>query len=111
MSPLTNRFTYSLFTPSGCPAFGVHRTLEYRVPSDGLVEFIPNLIKVRNKIVHKGFHERSTDNKSLSTYLSAAEELLRRIFLSLLDYEGDYHTYFGIVDFRPFKKLPANVTR
>jgi hypothetical protein len=84
--------------------------MEYRVPLDGLVEFIPDLIEARNKIVHKGLHERSTDQKSLSTYLSAAEELLTRVFLSLLDYEGDYQTYFGTVDFRPFKRLPVNVT-
>ena len=79
---------------------------EYRVPLDGLGEFIPDLIKVRNIIVHRGLHTPSTEQKSLGTYLSAAEELLRRIFLSLLDYDGTYQTYFETVDFRPFHRLP-----
>jgi len=80
--------------------------IEYRVPLNGLAEFIPSLIEVRNRIVHKGLHEQSNDQKSLSTYLSAAEELLRRIFLSLLDYEGSYESYFETVDSKPFKRLP-----
>ena len=29
MSPITNR-TYSLSTPSGCPAFGVHRRIYFQ---------------------------------------------------------------------------------
>lgn len=80
---------------------------DYRVPLDGLIEYLPDLIKVRNKIVHSGLHKPSNDQKSLGTYLSAAEELLRRIFLSLLDYDGTYQTYFETVDFRPFKRLSS----
>jgi len=80
---------------------------EYRVPLDGLTEFIADLIRVRNKIVHKGLHEQSIDQRSLSTYLSVAEELLRRVFLSLLEYEGNYQTYFETIDSKSFKRLPS----
>jgi hypothetical protein len=82
---------------------------EYRVPLDGLMEFIPDLIKVRNKIVHRGLHSASNEQRSLGTYLSAAEELLRRIFLSLLDFDGSYQTYFKTVEFRRFSRLPIEV--
>lgn len=83
---------------------------EYRVPMDGLNEFIPDLIKVRNEIVHRGLHVPSSEQDSLNEYVSAAEELLRRIFLSLLDYDGTYQTYFEVVQDRPFHRLPLKST-
>lgn len=79
---------------------------EYRVPLDGLTAFIPELIDVRNKIIHQGLHKQSAEQDSLSMYVAAAEELLRRIFLSLLDYEGFYETYFETVDSKEFRRLP-----
>ena len=81
---------------------------EYLVPLNGLNEYLPDLIKVRNKIVHSGIHKPSNGQMSLDTYLSAAEELLRRIFLSLLDYDGNYNTYFETIDDIPFKRLQPN---
>jgi hypothetical protein len=77
---------------------------EYCVPLDGLNDFIPDLINVRNDIIHRGLHNKSTNQKSLSIYLLVAEELLRRIFLALLNYEGKYNTYFMKNDYVLFKK-------
>lgn len=78
----------------------------YRVPLDGLNEVLPELIKIRNQIVHRGFHEQSSEQKSLRKYLSALEELLKRIFLSLLDFRGQRRTFFNEIEFKDFERLP-----
>ena len=80
----------------------------YRVPLNGLNDFLPELIKIRNQIVHRGFHEQSSDQKSLGKYLSALEELLKRIFLSLLDFRGQRRTFFNEIEFKDFERLPLN---
>ena len=77
---------------------------DYRVPLDGLDEYIPRLITVRNDIVHRGIHESLQEQESLSDFVSAAEELIRRIFLSLFAYDGTYRTYFKEVSDCTFKR-------
>ena len=80
---------------------------QYLVPLEGLDGLIRDLVNVRNDIIHRGLHEGSAYQKSLTMYLSAAEELVRRIFLALLDYNGNYQTYFAVAESVPFVRLSS----
>jgi len=88
---------------------------KYRVPLDGLEDFIqkknkkqdktvPDLISIRNDIVHSGLHKFEDNEGALGQCVAAAEELLRRIFFSFLEYEGNYKTYFKTVEDRTFRR-------
>ena len=69
----------------------------YRVPLDGLTEWIGNLIRVRNNIVHRGLHDPRGKDIELAEHVAAAEELVRRIVFALLGFQGRYQTWFGRV--------------
>ncbi len=67
----------------------------YHVPLAGIsLDQIAAAISVRNKIVHRGrYAPGSLDGASLLQNLAILRELLKRIFLSMLEYEGTYCTF------------------
>lgn len=67
----------------------------YQVPLRDLVGEIPKLIQLRNDIVHIGHRPRSPDNPGLAHYNSVLRELLTRIFLTHLEYEGQYQSFLS----------------
>lgn len=78
----------------------------YGVPHSDLFAMIPKVVKARNEIVHRGVARSENLKDSLRDCVSAAEELLTRIFLTLLKYDGVYTTYFRAVEDRAF---PGNL--
>lgn len=81
---------------------------DYHVPLDGLSELIGPLITTRNNIVHRGLHERGDDGTALSQRVAEAEELLRRIVLALLGFQGRYTTWLDKVEDRDFRPKTSN---
>jgi hypothetical protein len=82
----------------------------YRVPLTGISqEQISAAISVRNKIVHRGrFQPAAPGDPSLLHNLSTLRELLKRIFLSMLNYEGKYYSYLGSHKWADFPPSSAN---
>lgn len=64
----------------------------YGVPFVGLDGVLPELIKLRNSIVHEGVARKRFQPK-LQQHVNAIRELLTRIFLTLLRYSGRYYSY------------------
>lgn len=82
----------------------------YGVPLDGLEEHLDRMVRVRNDVVHRGFHAPSKGDASLRFYESVLRELLKRIFLQLLGYNGQYCTWFTkqtFAEFQPGKARPV----
>lgn len=69
----------------------------YAVPLDGLETEVDQLISIRNDIVHRGMAGTPGDDLRLADHLAAAQELFRRIFLSLVGYTGTYTSYLGSI--------------
>ncbi|UYV11761.1 MAG: hypothetical protein NCW75_10675 [Phycisphaera sp.] len=69
----------------------------YGVPLDGLGTEVDQLISIRNDIVHRGMAGTPGDDLRLADHLAAAQELFRRIFLSLVGYTGTYTSYLGSI--------------
>ena len=63
----------------------------YGVPLVDIDDAIGALVRVRNDIVHRGLYEGGA---KLSSHLFVLEELLKRTFLSIIEFEGKYITYF-----------------
>ncbi len=77
---------------------------EYRVPMDG-IESALDVIKVRNDIVHRGLYVRSDESEeNLSYHVAVLQELLKRIFMALLKYEGSYQSFLNGPETRHFKR-------
>jgi hypothetical protein len=76
---------------------------EYDVPLEGLNESIGPLITTRNNIVHRGLHGHDDEGTSLGQRLTEAEELLRRIVLALLGFDGRYTTWLTRIEDRDFR--------
>lgn len=68
--------------------------LAYGVPMRGLESSLPGLIKLRNEIVHRGI-ARDRGAKFLQGQVGVVRELLIRIFLKLLNYQGTYDSYLS----------------
>ncbi len=65
----------------------------YRVSWDGIHD-AAKLINIRNRIVHGGCFSREEDESDhLYDYVAHLRELLVRILLGILDYEGKYFSY------------------
>jgi hypothetical protein len=69
-----------------------HMLKGYGVPMAGFEDVLPGLIKLRNEIVHRGV-AREGDVRKLQHEVDRVRELLTRIFLRLLDYQGRYDSY------------------
>jgi len=65
---------------------------DHGVPVDDLKAGIPQLVRLRNDIVHRG--QASPKNQPhLERRLAVLQELLARVFLTLLRYHGPYCSY------------------
>jgi hypothetical protein len=79
----------------------------YVVPVLEIKEEIPSLIKLRNEIVHRGHGAENTLPRSLSYYTAVLRELLSRVFLSLLQYKGEYQSYLKGPQWKQFPPTEA----
>ena len=64
----------------------------YAVPVLEIEEEIRSLIELRNQIVHRGHKAESNLLQPLSYYAAVLRELLTRVFLSVLQYKGEYQS-------------------
>ena len=71
-----------------------------RVPIDDLVGDIPEMVRTRNTLIHgRDFYKgREDDQPELWHYMTLCQELLVRIFFALVDYEGQYVSFFPKLD-------------
>jgi hypothetical protein len=68
---------------------------EYKVPLDGIDQNIEPAIDVRHKIVHRGIYISGESTQSVNDHLVILRELLTRIFLALLKYNGEYQSFLN----------------
>jgi hypothetical protein len=64
----------------------------YGVPIAGLEKPIAAAIQARNVVVHTGVYRDPTEYRELYVHVVVIRELLKRIFLTLLGYAGQYHS-------------------
>lgn len=76
----------------------------YRVAHDDIVPDVRRLIRVRNDIAHRGLHDSGDTGEPLRLSLAALRELLRRLFLGILGYEGTYESYYPEHQTRHFQE-------
>ncbi|MBI4745796.1 MAG: hypothetical protein HY786_04465 [Deltaproteobacteria bacterium] len=79
----------------------------YEAPLDGIEQEIEGLVGVRNKIVHRGLYISALENQSINDYLAVLRELLKRVFLTLLKYRGQYQSFLNgpdWIDFPPSQR-------
>ncbi|MEP6673064.1 MAG: hypothetical protein ABJF10_28140 [Chthoniobacter sp.] len=63
----------------------------YNVPLAGLeLSRISKAVAARNRILHRGLYRSKEGKADLQEHVAVLRELLKRIFLTLLDYEGQY---------------------
>lgn len=66
----------------------------YRVAHGDIVPDVRRLIRVRNDIAHRGLHASGDACEPLHLTLAALRELLRRLFLGILGYQGPYESHY-----------------
>lgn len=76
---------------------------ESGVPADDLKDAIPELIQLRNRIVHA---RRFTRADSMAASFLVLRELVARSFLALLNFEGQYESYYEGPRTRQFSRTP-----
>lgn len=74
----------------------------YSVPLDELETLIRSLIDMRNDIVHRGVPREADDDPNLTQRVAEAEELVKRIILALLGFQGRYRSWLNDVGDRQF---------
>lgn len=74
----------------------------YRVAHDDIEPGVRHLIRVRNDIAHRGLHDSRDAGAPLRLPLAALRELLRRLFLGILRYEGHYESHYPEYQTRHF---------
>lgn len=78
---------------------------EYKVPLEGINQDIEPTIDVRHKIVHRGIYVSGGNTQSVNDHLAILRELLTRIFLTLLKYNGEYQSYLNGPEWKKFIHL------
>jgi hypothetical protein len=78
---------------------------EYRVPLDGIDQDIEPTIDVRHKIVHRGMYVSVGSTQSVNDHLAILRELLTRIFLTLLKYNGEYQSFLNGPEWKKFEVI------
>lgn len=76
----------------------------YRVAHDDIVPDVRRLLQVRNDIAHRGLHDSGETGEPLPLLLAALRELLRRLFLGILGYEGHYESHYPKYQTRHFPR-------
>jgi len=61
------------------------------VPVTGLEERLKNAIDARNKIIHRGLY-RGRGRADIYDHVAVIREVLKRFFLTMLRYKGNYHS-------------------
>lgn len=79
---------------------------EYKVHLGGIDSEIEQLVDVRNKIVHRGLYISEEVSQSINDHLAVLRELLTRIFLSLLQYNGEYQSFLNGPEWKQYTPLP-----
>jgi hypothetical protein len=78
-------------------------TDSYTVPLAGIdLKEIKLANDARNAVVHRGLYRRSEERRQLYHYVTILRELLKRIFLTLLGYEGQYFSLLNGPEQRHF---------
>jgi hypothetical protein len=86
--------------------YNLTRFLEnYKIGYNDIIEDLGVLKDVRDKIIHRGISGRDFDD--LIEACDKVVALVRRIFLSILNYEGSYWNWIN-KKLEPFKKDPNN---
>ena len=83
-----------------------HMLTAYAVPLTGIADRINPAIDARNDIVHTGMHDAPFT--SFHLHVTILRELLKRTFLTLLKYEGQYQSYLNGPEWIAFP--PKNIT-
>jgi hypothetical protein len=78
----------------------------YGVPLVGIKDRIKAFIKARQDIIHTGEHD--VEFKDFYLHIAVIRELLKRIVLTLLHYQGEYISFLNGQEFLHFP--PTNVT-
>jgi hypothetical protein len=78
---------------------------DYKIGHSDIIDDLGDLIKVRDKITHRGISEREFDN--LIEVYDKLMALVQRIFLATLNYEGSYWNWIN-KNIEVFKKDPNN---
>jgi hypothetical protein len=75
----------------------------YKVPLNSLGKNIAALVQLRNGIVHRGYKSIEQFPNDMDFYSRQARELVVRIILSILKYQGPYYSQLGdkvLLDFQ-----------
>jgi hypothetical protein len=78
----------------------------YQIPLVGIQEQVTKAVKARHDIIHTGQHEAAFPEFYL--HVAVLRELLKRIILTLLRYQGEYISFLNGPEFLEFP--PTNVT-
>jgi hypothetical protein len=78
----------------------------YNIPLAGITDRIKPVIDVRNEIVHEGHY--LGEFKDLHLHVVVLRELLKRIFLTLLEFQGRYECWLNGQELITFP--PTNIT-
>jgi len=70
---------------------------QYSVPISDIRNEISHAIEARNKIIHRGrYYEDGKKLPDLWNHVTVIRELLVRLLLSIIQFEGRYESYFGV---------------
>lgn len=84
----------------------------YKIPLAGISdEEIKDLVRVRNDLAHGRQYRKTPNAQYLSDHLSVLHELMRRVFLTLLQYRGDRWTFLHRQEWVKFPPCAAAETR
>jgi hypothetical protein len=73
---------------------------EYKVPLEGIKQDIEPAVNARHQIVHRGLY--NSGDQSIRDHLAVLRELLSRIFLALLKYDGEYQSFLNGPEWKKF---------
>lgn len=80
---------------------------DYNVPLVGIEDRINPAIDARNDIVHTGLHDAPFE--AFYLHVAVLRELLKRIFLTLLGYQGQYQSYLNGPEWLAFPPMDTKI--
>ena len=75
---------------------------KHKVPLDGIEQDIEPAVNARHQIVHRGMYISGGSTQSVNDHLAVLRELLNRIFLTLLKYNGEYQSFLNGPEWKEF---------
>ena len=80
----------------------------YKVPLAGLeLGRINKAVAARNRVVHRGLYQSKDERAHIQDHVSVLRELLKRIFLTFLQYKGQY---FSLLNGPEWNSFPPHET-